>query len=273
MVNIKKVFERAADVVMKSWYYGQWDYISTNKPDLVNNLWEWYLETPSTQKKMADLNYGEAIKTAIIRANQILSATVDADSAADGKNLYSQEMVKEAMKGESKNKALLEYVEAGMCELGERAPQYCDAITERYVNGRIPAQGKDAQRVTDALEALTLLVNREYRKELQDDNINPARRKVSPEYSPHAVNPETRRQKNRPADPTGNVGLALALGHEPEGGLHVTNIKHFLAGQKASQVVEIGGRRFRLEPNVQEYLLNHPLRVDAYAEVLIDKWS
>lgn len=66
--------------------------------------------------------------------------------------------------------------------LRERSPQYVNAIRERYVTGKVPAQGADAERLSAALRALTDDMNQaHHRNHMQRDDGPGTRKAVSNE--------------------------------------------------------------------------------------------
>lgn len=190
---LDKVFRQAAKGALVEWG------IEGEVDDLTQNLWEWYQETPSTQRKMADLSDPERITTARRRAHQLISGEVLAGNLAAGKVIYSTNSVREALEGISTNKYLLDILPEARKALGQRNEGHAEALRLRYTDGIIPPkEGGDAMVLSRAVQSLTDEVNVMY---LTSDGDGAGRREPSA--------PSNRRRGGSYSDPTANMALAL----------------------------------------------------------------
>jgi hypothetical protein len=188
---LDKVFRQAAKGTLIEWG------IEGEVDDLVQNLWKWYLERPSTQQLMADLSEPERIVTARHHANQIISGDVLAGNLATGKVVYSTDAVKEALEGISTNKYLLEILHDAREALAARNELQAEALRSRYEDGVFPVEpGKSVLK--RAVKSLTDEVNIMY---LTSDDDGIGRRE--------AASPNTRKGGGGYSDPTSGIALAL----------------------------------------------------------------
>lgn len=172
--------------------------------DLTQNLWEWYQETPSTQRKMADLSDPERITTARRRAHQLVSREVLAGNLAAGKVIYSSNSVREALEGVSTNKYLLGILSDAL-EAVSSSGARAEALRSRYEDGIIPVRGSAGEALLKrAVKALTDEVNIMY---LTSDGEGVGRREPSA--------PNQRKRAGSYADPTANIAIAL-MNRPPE---------------------------------------------------------
>jgi hypothetical protein len=193
---LDKVFRHAAKGALVEWG------IEGEVDDLTQNLWEWYQETPSTQRKMADLSDPERITTARRRGHQLISGGVLAGNLASGKVVYSTDSVREALEGLSTNKYLLEILPEARQSLEERNPGQAEALRSRYEDGIYPVEpGKSVLK--RAVKALTNEVNVRY---LTSDDGGVGRREQAA--------PNVRKRSGGYSDPT--AGIALALMDNPD---------------------------------------------------------
>lgn len=203
--TMNKVFKKAADSALLEWG-GDFD----DATDLVNDLWVWYLERPATQKKFQEIEQYEAVKTAKLAAFQMLSRRTLSSNEFNGRNLYSSESVKDALKGESNNRYLLEILPLALGELDKQNAGYAEAIRVRYEDGVVPQENAPQQRLKHAVKSLTEHVNviaitANMRKD-KDGNLIV---KEGP-GSRNAVFPETRRSTGSGhSDPTADIAIML----------------------------------------------------------------
>jgi len=186
----KRVFLRAARKALYEWGREE------GYEDLVNSLWLWYLESPGTQEKLAGLAFDEAVVTVKNRALQVLSEERYSDNTS--LSLYSSDSVKDALKGRSENKYLVDVLPTALERLANRNPGHAEAIRRRYVDGLIP-QGAEADLLTKAHRSLAREVNVLYLTTGSPDGPG----------SRHEVYPETRKAKGCTGDPTGNIAVTL----------------------------------------------------------------
>lgn len=203
--TMNKVFKKAADSALLEWG-GDFD----DATDLINDLWVWYLERPATQKKFQEIEQYEAVKTSKLAAFQMLSRRTLSSNEFNGRNLYSSESVKDALKGESKNSYLLDILPIAMDELDRQNAGYAEAVRSRYSDLKVPPQGAQHIKLVRALKSLTEHVNviaitANMRKD-KDGNLIV---KEGP-GSRNAVFPETRRSTGSGhSDPTADIAIML----------------------------------------------------------------
>jgi hypothetical protein len=191
--GLHRVFAHAAQGALVEWG------IDGEADDLTQQLWEWYLETPSTQRKMAELSDPERIVTARLRAHQLISRNVLEGNIASEKVIYSTDSVREALHGLSSNKYLLEILPEAQEILGSGREEYAEAIRSRYEDGVIPVkEGGDAMVLSRAVKALTDEVNVMY---LSSDDSGVGRR--------DSVSPTHRKRSGSYADPTSGIAMML----------------------------------------------------------------
>lgn len=252
-MNLERIFRKAAESALVEWHASQWDRQSDEKPDLANDLWVWYLETPETRRKMADLSEPEAVETARKRALQLLSRQVLSDNTFQGKDLYSSDSIKEYLKGRSNNQFLPRILPLAMDRI---ASQYREAIESRYTDGVVP-KGAEADTLHHALKSLTEEVNVIYLT-TDHDGIGSAA----------AVFPDTRKRKGDHSDPTGNIAVMLIERPEMRPAFYEeTPLHQLLGGRGACPEYDLGdGRKFRPTGYVAEVLRRYPQLVEPYLE-------
>lgn len=198
---MKRVFERAAAGALIEWG------IEGELDDLVQELWVWYLERPSVKRKLCRLSEPEQITTVKMHAHQIISEKVLSGNVSTGKVVYSVDSVKEALKGRSTNKHLLDLLPLAMRQVQKRDDAiedsgkyrgYAEAIRSRYEDNVVPPQGKDHHKLSHAVKALTDEVNVLY--------LTTNAEGVGCRSS---VFPESRRKTGVHGDPTANIALTL----------------------------------------------------------------
>ncbi|AHG23836.1 sigma-K factor [Mycobacterium phage EagleEye] len=149
-----KIFRQAARSAMYAWKQDE-----SGLEDLVNDLWVWYLERPTTQAKLQLIEPHEAVKTVRMAALQMLSGQMLAGNEFNGRNLYSSDSVKDALLGVSDNRYLVDILPMAMEALAEQNEPYAEAIRSRYEDGRIPRTKKDENLLVRAHKSLTEHVN------------------------------------------------------------------------------------------------------------------
>ncbi|QLF84622.1 RNA polymerase sigma factor [Mycobacterium phage Gail] len=230
------IFRKAARAALFAWKQDE-----SGLDDLVNDLWVWYLERPGTQAKMEGLETHEAVKTVKLAALQMLSGQMLAANEFNGRNLYSSDAVKEALRGESTNRYLVDILPMAMDELAEKNESYAEAVRSRYVDGVVPPQGAEHVRLVRALKSLT-----------ENVNITAITAGVDAEGnvsegpgSRHSVFPGLRKAKGSDhSDPTADMAINLALhGDEPikHKGKPDYLCKTYVDGEGVRRALRIGG--------------------------------
>ena len=73
------IFRKAAKSALFAWKQDE-----AGLEDLVNDIWVWYLERPTTQKKLKSIEPHEAVKSVKKAALQILAKNSLSDDKFDG---------------------------------------------------------------------------------------------------------------------------------------------------------------------------------------------
>lgn len=193
--KLDKVFRHAAQGALVEWG------IDGEADDLQQQLWEWYLETPSTQRKMSELSDPERIVTARRRAHQMISGDVLEGNIASEKVIYSTDSVREALLGMSTNKYLLEILPEAKDILAARNEQQAEALRRRYDDGVVPdPDSAEHSMLRRAVKSLTDEVNVFY---LTSDDDGIGRR--------DAASPYTRKSGGSHSDPTSSIAMLLMV--------------------------------------------------------------
>lgn len=200
--NIQSVIEKAAKSALFSWKQS-----SDGEEDLIHDLWVWYLERPGTQAKLQEADEPLARRLVYKAALQILAKqTLDSDEF-QGRNLYSSDSVRAALRGQSKNRYLLDILPLALKTLDKQNSGQAEAIRARYTDGAVPDRASSEEaKLKRAVKSLTQQVNIiAITAGIDSDG------KVSEgPGSRSAVFPETRRAKNSGhADPTGDTAVLL----------------------------------------------------------------
>ncbi|AZS08256.1 hypothetical protein PBI_IRONMAN_54 [Mycobacterium phage IronMan] len=204
-----EVFRRAARAALFAWKQDE-----SGTDDLVNDLWVWYLENPSTQRKMEALSLNEAVVTARMAALQMLSGKQLSANEFNGRNLYSSENVKDALAGTSTNRYLVDILPLAMESLAAQNERYAEAIRARYTDGVIPVrQSAEQVHLSRAVKSLTEHVNIIAITAGVDADGNV----TEGPGSRHSVFPETRKARGADhSDPTADMAIGLIeSGDEP----------------------------------------------------------
>lgn len=231
--ELEKIFARSARYAL-----AEWGKDFSEADDLKQKLWEWYLETPSSQRLLQSVQRHEALNLVKNRAIQLLSKKRSADNKWFDYNHYDTKNVKDALSGKSDNPYLDSILPDAFKELEESNESYAEAIKSRYVARVVPKQGAEAVKLTRAILALTEEVNElAITADVADgDSDGPGSRSVA---FPKKVNrdsgeePSGRRAKGGHSDPT--AAIALALMDDPvmrEEFYHVEPITEFLRGPR-----------------------------------------
>jgi len=224
---VDEIFYKAAKSAIVTWGAAQsWESLEEDTEDLVQDLWVWYHERPSTQDKLDTLSEGQAVRTVRMICNQILSERVLSGNRFNGRSLYSSDAVREALHGLSSNKYLREMLPLALEAVQHRDEAledrgYAEAIRLRYEDKQIPEQGADHVRLVRAIKSLT-------------DEINIMHLTSNQEGigSRGEVFPGSRRASGGYHDPTGDIAMLLIEHPEVRDDyLEVTGIDNFLKGR------------------------------------------
>lgn len=196
---IDGIFRRAAAKALLEWGWDESQYLD----DLAQSMWVWYLERPSVQTQFAQLI--EDDQTPLVRnlankaAEQLLSEERYELNLFENKTIYSSDSVREALRGESTNKYLIDALPIALKAVDTHNEGHGEALRSRYVDGVVPARDSPAKYVLiRAVKSLTEEVNAMY---IADD--------VKGIGSKDAMFPEQRKRKGQHGDPTGDVAMAL----------------------------------------------------------------
>jgi hypothetical protein len=198
-----EIFEKAARKAMFAWKQN-----TEGVEDLANDLWVWYLERPAVQKQLQEADEFLARDLAYRAALQILKGESLADDLFNGRNMYSSESVKDALKGRSTNRYLVDILPIALKELEAKNEGYAEALRKRYIDGIIP-KGKDSDELLHAHRSVTEHVNIIAIRA----GVDPEGRNTQGPGSRHAVFPETRKEKGSDhSDPTADLAINLVEG-------------------------------------------------------------
>ncbi|AOQ28171.1 helix-turn-helix DNA binding domain protein [Mycobacterium phage DudeLittle] len=183
-----------------------WKQDDSELDDLTNDLWVWYLERPGTQRKMAKLTANEAVETVKLAALQMLSGKQLLSNEFNGRNLYSSDSVREALRGESTNRYLVDILPRAMEALAAQNERQAESIRVRYDDGIVPpADSAEAAMLKRAVKSLTEQVNVIAITAGVDADGNV----TEGPGSRHSVFPETRPTSGGHSDPTADIAILL----------------------------------------------------------------
>ena len=262
-MTLNDSFKKAAKSALADWYAGQYDVQHQELDNLTNDLWVWYLESPSVQAKLegADSRLVHAL-VARYAMQRLAGNALEADTF-QGKSLFSTEAVKDALKGRSTNKylkAVLPLAMEAIQHADDNTPgrEYAESLRSRYEDKVVPSSNVDSQRLKHAHKAITDEVNVQF---LTTNAAGPGSR--------HAVFPAIRKSVGGHGDPTGNT--ALLLMEHPElvsEYLEPTPWQQITQGAASEPTYDLG--RARIRPAAGSYpnwmLLKHPELEDVYVE-------
>lgn len=253
---------RAAKSALIGWCGGNYPRMWGMYDDLVQDLAEWYVETPSTQIKMAGLVDAEIFVTFKIRAQQILSKQQLRSNVYNDKITYSSDSIKQFLKGESTNKYLEFVLPLALERLNEL---HRESIQVRYFDGKVPEQGKGQWALTRAVKALTDMVNLIV---LTTDEATIGSRTV--------VFPESIKPKGAHGDPTANIALTL-MEQRPDYAdeyLYQSPWEQVNKGAAAEPVIEFGpSGRYRLTAAEADLFQRVPGLIDLFIDQKQKEWE
>lgn len=206
--EVHKVLRRAAKTALSEWYPGQYNLQEQGLEALIHDLWVWYLESPSVREKLASsdpaLRHTLAVKAGL---RKLAGEALQADTF-NGKTLYSSEAVKDALKGRSTNKYLLNVLPLALEAVQHKDDQtpgrgYAESLRSRYEDRVIPQTKQEENKLVYAHKAITDEINVLYLT-TESEGVG----------SSSAVFPGVRRRSGGHSDPTG--ALAILLLENPE---------------------------------------------------------
>ncbi|AAC18493.1 DNA binding protein [Mycobacterium phage Lakes] len=203
--DINKLFMRATRKAMIGWE------TNLTADEIVQELWVWYLESPYIQKKLGELRPGEAVIYVRKQVHNILSGSAKARDLFQERSHYSSDNVKDALRGESTNRYLVDILPLAMKELGSKNERHAEAIRVRYDDGVVPERGSAAEAMLKrAVKSLTEHVNIiAITAGVERDDNGKVIVKDGP-GSKHAIFPDIRKvQGEGHSDPTANIAIML----------------------------------------------------------------
>ncbi|AGS82737.1 hypothetical protein ANNAL29_56 [Mycobacterium phage AnnaL29] len=226
MIDLNKMFLKAARSALVAW---KGEY--SDDADLANDLWVWYLERPGTQKKLEESD--AALRQTLVRraALQILAGKSLADDQFNGRNLYSADNVREALRGVSTNRYLVDILPRAMEALDAQNERQAESIRVRYEDGVVPpASSSEAAMLKRAVKALTEHVN----VIAITAGVDADGKNTEGPGSRHSVFPETRPTTGGHSDPTADIALLLIEHPElRDEYLYEPSLTEFLKGSAA----------------------------------------
>lgn len=206
-----------------------WRQTDQGHEDLVNDLWVWYLERPGTQEKLEAADPPLAARLVYKAALQILARQALADDKFQGRNLYSSDSVRAALRGDTKNRYLTDILPRALSALGEQNAGYAEELRKRYEDGVVPKDHSQEMRLSRAVKSLTEHVN----VIAITAGVDAAGNVSEGPGSRSAVFPETRQPRGAGhADPTGNTAIMLIEHPElRDDYLHQEPLPQFLGGR------------------------------------------
>ncbi|UJD20889.1 DNA binding protein [Mycobacterium phage Zimmer] len=221
-----KIFRQAAKAALYAWRQDE-----SGLDDLVNDIWVWYLESPTTQRKLQSIERHEAVKSVKNAALQMLSKQMLNGNSFNGRNLYSSDNVKEALLGTSTNRYLVDILPRAMEALENQNERHAEAIKSRYEDRVVPPRGSAPEAMLKrAVKSLTEHVNVIAITAGVDSDGNLS----EGPGSRHSVFPETRPTSGGHSDPTADIAIILIEHPEVRDEyLEQTPIRDLLKGRAA----------------------------------------
>lgn len=263
MLTMNELFRKSAKVALGEWYSGQWMVQEQELDNLTNDLWVWYLESPSVKDKLDNSDPALARSLVVRQALKRLARnSLDADKF-QGKVLFSVDAVKDALKGRSTNKflkAILPIAMEAVQHKDDYTPgrEYAEALRSRYMDQQIPKTKHEENKLVYAHTAIT-----------DEVNINYLTVDVEGIGSANVMFPGLRKRNGEHGDPTGNTALLLMDNPEyREEYLSVTAWQQVIGGARAEPAYAVGPARVR--PAAGSFpawmLLRYPDLLDIYVD-------
>jgi len=253
---------RAAKSTLTLWCNGQFDRQRELYDDLLQDLILWYLSRPVTRQKMGALVDAEIFVTFKRHAQQLLSQQQLENNIHQEKVLYSTDSVKKYLKGQSTNKYLTQVVPIALDAINEK---HKEALLSRYVDNKIPAQGKDAEFLSHSHRTLTAMVNL-IQLTTNQDTIG----------SRAVVFPDTVKPSGGHGDPTGTIALTLMEQHPDfvDDYHYESPWKQVCEGAASEPVIEFGpSGRYRLTAEEAELFRRVPGLLELFVEQKKKEWA
>ncbi|AGR46467.1 hypothetical protein ODIN_52 [Mycobacterium phage Odin] len=232
MIDINSVFSKAARKALVSWE------TDVSADELIQELWVWYLGSPSIQNRIDGLSEGEAVLYVRRQCFNILSGDAKAKDLFEARSHYSSDNVKDALMGTSTNRYLVDILPLAMEALGKQNEGYAEAIKVRYEDGVVPvSRSKEQVALSRAIKSLTQHVNI---IAITAGVERDAKGKVVVKDGPgskHAIFPDIRKtQGDGHSDPTATIAMLL-IEHPDlrDEYLHEPSIPEFLGGRCYAQ--------------------------------------
>jgi hypothetical protein len=229
-MDIAALLRKSAKSALFSWKQDE-----DGVEDLINDLWVWYLESPATQRKLQESDEPLARSLAYKAALQILAKNALSNDKFSGRNIYSSDSVRAALRGQSKNRYLVDILPRALKSLDAQNSGYAEALRSRYIDGTVPeVHSAVEKKLSRAVKSLTEHVNIIAITAGVDSkgNVNQG------PGSRSAMFPETRRSKgNGHADPTADTAILLIEHPElREEYLYEEPLEVFLRGRGNAQL-------------------------------------
>lgn len=252
---------RAAKSALIQWYSGQWQRQSEEIDDLNNDLLEWYLTRPETQRLMASLDDPQIMVMFRKRARQILSIQALNSDIFNGKVLYTSTAVKDALKNGTSNKYLKKILPIAISKLN---PTFREAIDLRYhsEDKKSPQTMEGKNALKWAHYELTRMVNALY---ITDETENK-----------QEIFPDTIKIKGQHGDPTANIAIMLMEQHPDfqDEYLYESPWEQVSKGAATETVIEFGpSGHYRLTAAEADLLLRVPGLVDLFIDQKREDWE
>jgi hypothetical protein len=195
-------------------------------------------------------------------AQQTLSGQQLQDNIQKDKVMFSTDSIKRYFKGQSTNKYLIDVVPLALDMINEK---HKEALLSRYVDGKIPAQGKDAEFLSNSHKTLTAQVNL---MQLTTDAKSIGSRSV--------VFPDTVKPSGAHGDPTAGIALTL-MEQQPDyvdEYLYESPWEQINYGAAAEPVIEFGpSGKYRLTAEEAQLFTRVPGLIDLFIEQKQREWS
>lgn len=258
--EVKPLLKAGAKVALGEWYAGKYQIQQQHLDDLVQDLWVWYLESPSVQKKIAESDRNLSKKLVYRKAMQQLAGDALGSDVFQGKVLYSSDAVKDALKGRSTNKFLLAILPVALEQVQQKDDKtpgrgYAEALRSRYTDHVNPT-GSASDKLRHAHKAITDEVNVMY-----------ITTEAEGAGSSNAVFPGLRKAKGGHSDPTGTTAMLLMEDAEIRANyLEETSWEQIIYGAETqpAYVVNEAGTKIRVSGNAAKILKQQPELVDLY---------
>lgn len=166
------------------------------------------LERPTSIDKILTMERAAQYRAVVGIGHQLASKERANYERYKGNYRYSVKEVKDALQAgalieqfDRFNEVVFDIVE-GLVALQKRTPQYADSVLDRYVDFNTPKPGADQKRLSVALEALTIEMNKSHKRRFVEREDGPGTRRVMSnaaagriaskqydgDYDPHGAN-------------------------------------------------------------------------------------